>query len=74
MRPFPVTWRINNQIRTLLDEGGKVYACRFACGALSGFPEDALMDGVKPFHPLDVLDAALTAWRAGAFQLNTWTV
>ena len=21
-----------------------------------------------------LLDSALTAWRAGAFQLNTWTV
>jgi len=65
---------INNQIRTFLDEGGTVYACRFACGALYGFPEDFLMDGVKPFHPLDVLDAALTAFRDKAFQLNTWTV
>jgi len=65
---------INNQIRTFLDEGGTVYACRFACGALYGFPEDLLMDGVRPFHPLDVLDAALTAWRDKAFQLNTWTV
>ena len=42
--------------------------------ALYGFPEDLLMDGVRPFHPLDVLDAALTAWRDKAFQLNTWTV
>jgi hypothetical protein len=29
---------------------------------------------VRPFHPLDVLDSALTAWRERAFQLNTWTV
>ena len=71
---FPGHMAINNQIRTFLDEGGKVYACRFASGALYGFPEDLLMDGVKPFHPLDVLDAALTAWRDRAFQLNTWTV
>ena len=71
---FPGHMAINNQVRTFLNEGGKVYACRFACGALYGFPEDQLMEGVRPFHPLDVLDAALTAWRAGAFQLNTWTV
>jgi len=71
---FPGHMAINNQIRTFLDEGGTVYACRFACGALYGFPEDFLMDGVTPFHPLDVLDAALTAWRGRAFQLNTWTV
>ena len=71
---FPGHMAINNQIRTFLDEGGTVYACRFACGALYGFPEDLLMDGVTPFHPLDVLDAALTAYRDKAFQLNTWTV
>jgi len=71
---FPGHMALNNQIGTFLEEGGTVYACRFASGALYGFPEDLLMDGVKPFHPLDVLDAALTAWRAGAFQLNTWTV
>jgi uncharacterized repeat protein (TIGR04044 family) len=71
---FPGHMAINNQLRTFIDEGGHVYACRFASGALYGFPEDLLMDGVKPFHPLDVLDAALTAWREKAFQLNTWTV
>ena len=60
--------------RDALKEGGKVYACRFAMGALYGFREDDLIDGVKAFNPLDVLDSALTAWRAGAFQLNTWTV
>ncbi len=71
---FPGHMAINNQIKTLLREGAKVYACRFAMGALYGFREDDLIDGVTPFHPLDVLDSALTAWRAGAFQINTWTV
>ena len=71
---FPGHMAINNQLGTFMKEGGTVYACRFACGALYGFPEDFLLDGVKPFHPLDVLDAALTAWRDKAFQLNTWTV
>jgi hypothetical protein len=65
---------INKQIETFIGEGGTVYACRFASGALYGFPENLLMEGVKPFHPLDVLDSALTAWRERAFQLNTWTV
>ena len=46
----------------------------FAMGALYGFREDDLIEGIKPFNPLDVLDSALTAWRGGAFQLNTWTV
>jgi uncharacterized repeat protein (TIGR04044 family) len=71
---FPGHMAINKQLGTFIEEGGTVYACRFACGALYGFPEDFLLDGVKPFHPLDVLDAALTAWRDKAFQLNTWTV
>jgi uncharacterized repeat protein (TIGR04044 family) len=71
---FPGHMAINNQIRTFLDEGGNVYACRFAAGALYGMPENFLMEGVRPFHPLDVLDSALTAWRDKAFQLNTWTL
>jgi uncharacterized repeat protein (TIGR04044 family) len=71
---FPGHMAINNQLQTFMDEGGTIYACRFASGALYGFPEDLMMKGVKPFHPLDVLDAALTAWRDKAFQLNTWTV
>ncbi|GAA1276838.1 hypothetical protein GCM10009609_44870 [Pseudonocardia aurantiaca] len=71
---FPGHLAINNQLKTILKEGGHVYACRFAMGALYGFREDDLIPGVKAFNPLDVLDAALAAWRAGAFQLNTWTV
>jgi uncharacterized repeat protein (TIGR04044 family) len=71
---FPGHLAINNQLKTILNEGGKVYACRFAMGALYGFREDDLIPGVKAFNPLDVLDSALTAWREGAFQLNTWTV
>jgi uncharacterized repeat protein (TIGR04044 family) len=71
---FPGHLAINNQIKTLLKEGATIYACRFAMGALYGFREDDLIDGIKGFSPLDVLDSALTAWRAGAFQINTWTV
>jgi uncharacterized repeat protein (TIGR04044 family) len=71
---FPGNLAINNQIKTLLKEGAHVYACRFAMGALYGYREDDLIEGVTPFNPLDVLDSALTAWRAGAFQLNIWTV
>ncbi len=71
---FPGHMAINNQIKTLLKEGATIYACRFAMGALYGFREDDLIPGITPFNPLDVLDSALTAWRAGAFQINTWTV
>ena len=71
---FPGHLAINNQIKTLIREGAKIYACRFAMGALYGFREDDLIEGVTPFNPLDVLDSALQAWRDKAFQLNTWTV
>ncbi|SRR5712691_5044673 len=71
---FPGHLAINNQIKTLLSEGAKVYACRFAMGALYGFREDDLIPGVRAFSPLDVIDSALQSWREGAFQLNTWTL
>lgn len=71
---FPGHMAINNQLKNLIAKGANVYACRFAMGALYGFREDDLIPGVQPFHYRDVLDAALTAWRAGAFQINTWTL
>jgi uncharacterized repeat protein (TIGR04044 family) len=71
---FPGNLSVNKQLQVLMTEGAKVFACRFAMGALYGMREDDLLAGVKAFNPLDVLDSALTAWRAGAFQMNTWTV
>src|SRR6266545_4846352 len=71
---FPGHLAINDQIKTLLKEGAKIYACRFAMGALYGFREDDLIPGVRPFNPKDVLDSRVDAWKEGAFQLNTWTV
>jgi uncharacterized repeat protein (TIGR04044 family) len=71
---FPGNLAVNRQLQTLLKEGATIYACRFAMGALYGMREDDLIPGVKAFNPLDVLDAALTAWKEGHFQLNTWTV
>jgi hypothetical protein len=29
---------------------------------------------LKPINPKDVLDAAITAWKAHALVLNTWTM
>jgi len=58
----------------LVRKGFDVSIILYGPGVLYGFREEDLIDGVKPFNPLDVLDSALTAWRAGAFQLNTWTV
>ena len=71
---FPGNLSMNKQLKVLMDEGAKIYACRFAMGALYGMREDDLIEGVKAFNPLDVLDSALTAWRQKSFQLNTWTV
>ncbi len=71
---FPGNLAVNDQLKTLMNEGAKIYACRFAMGALYGFREDDLIPGVKAFNPLDVLDSALYAWQEKAFQLNTWTV
>ncbi|MEU8246279.1 MSMEG_0572/Sll0783 family nitrogen starvation response protein [Nonomuraea sp. NPDC048916] len=71
---FPGNLSVNKQLKVLMDEGATIYACRFAMGALYGMREDDLIPGVKAFNPLDVLDSALTAWREGHFQLNTWTM
>lgn len=71
---FPGNLSMNKQLKVLMDEGAKIYACRFAMGALYGMREDDLIEGVKAFSPLDVLDSALTAWKQRSFQLNTWTV
>ena len=71
---FPGNRIYNDQIKTLLDEGAHVYACRFSAAALYGMREIDMIEGVKPCHPRDILDAAITAWRDGALTINTWTV
>jgi len=71
---FPGEQQYNKQLRTFMDEGGHVYACRFSAAALYGMREIDMMEGVRPINPLDVLDAVLTARRAGALLMQTWTV
>lgn len=71
---FPGNLAYNKQIKTMIDEGAKVYACRFAMGALYGMREDDLIPGVIPFNPLDVLDATIQAWKERAIVLTTWTL
>ncbi|MEW5956162.1 MAG: MSMEG_0572/Sll0783 family nitrogen starvation response protein [Chloroflexota bacterium] len=71
---FPGNLSLNNQLKVIMKEGGKIYACRFAMAALYGMRESDLIEGVKPFHPLDVLDCLIENWRAGALVINTWTV
>ena len=71
---FPGHMAFNNQLKTLLDEGATIYACRFAMGALYGFREDDLIPGVTAVPPAGRARLGLTAWRDKPFQLNTWTV
>lgn len=71
---FPGNLGYNRQLQTLMDEGAKIYACRFAMGALYGMREDDLIEGVRPINPLDVLDATIQAWKDRALVLTTWTV
>ena len=71
---FPGHHNFNNQIRKFIDEGGKVYACRFALQALYGHGEGSLIPGIKPISPLDVLDLILLHRRDNAFILDTWTL
>ena len=71
---FPGNLSMNKQIDTIMNEGGTVHACRFAMVALYGMRESDIMEGVKPFHPLDVLDGLIDHWRDGALTIATWTV
>ncbi|MBD2551201.1 MSMEG_0572 family nitrogen starvation response protein [Microcystis elabens FACHB-917] len=62
------------RIQKFMDQGGKVYACRFALQALYGHGEGALIPGIIPINPLDVLDIVLLHRKEGAFILDTWTL
>jgi uncharacterized repeat protein (TIGR04044 family) len=71
---FPGHLAINKQLEKFMSEGGKVYACRFALQALYGHGEGALIPGIVPISPLDVLDIILIHRRDNAFMLHTWTL
>jgi uncharacterized repeat protein (TIGR04044 family) len=71
---FPGHQAVNGQIEKFMNEGGKVYACRFALQALYGHGEPSLIKGIRPIAPQDVLDLILIHRRDGAFILNTWTL
>jgi len=71
---FPGHQNFNGQIKKFMSEGGKVYACRFALQALYGHGESALIEGIRPISPLDVLDIILLHRKSSAFILNTWTL
>jgi uncharacterized repeat protein (TIGR04044 family) len=71
---FPGNLAINRQLETIMKEGSTIHACRFAMVALYGMRETDLMEGVAPYHPLDVLDCLLDNWKSGALIISTWTV
>ena len=71
---FPGHQNFNKNITRFIDEGGKVYACRFALQALYGHGEGSLIPGIVPIAPTDVLDLILLHRRDNAFILDTWTL
>ncbi len=71
---FPGHQNFNNQLAAFMEEGGKVYACRFALQALYGHGEPSLQEGITPISPLDVLDLVLLHKRDNAVILDTWTL
>ena len=71
---FPGHQNFNNQLAAFMEEGGKVYACRFALQALYGHGEHSLQPGIVPINPLDVLDLNLLHKRENAVIIDTWTV
>ncbi len=71
---FPGHQNFNAQLKAFMDEGGKVYACRFALQALYGHGEPSLQEGIIPINPLDVLDLTLIHKRDNAVIIDTWTV
>ncbi len=68
---FPGEQNINDQIKTFIAEGGKVYCCRFGL-SLHGLREEDLIEGVIPTHPLDVQDALIHYARKGAIINSTY--
>ena len=71
---FPGHLLVNKRLTTFMEEGGKIYACRFSTQALYGQTEKAFIPGIKPINPLDVLDCILTFQRAGAVMIHSWNL
>ena len=68
---FPGEHNINEQLKTFIKEGGKVYCCRFGL-SLHGLREEDLIEGVIPTHPLAVQDALIHYARKGAIINSTY--
>ncbi len=71
---FPGHLNYAARLKKFMDEGGKIYACRFALQALYGHGEPSLLPGIQPISPLDVLDIQLEHKKEDAFMMHTWTM
>jgi uncharacterized repeat protein (TIGR04044 family) len=71
---FPGHQVYAERLTKFMNEGGKVYACRFALQALYGHGEPSLLPGITPIAPQDVLDIILIHRRDDAFIMNSWTM
>ena len=71
---FPGHLFVNQRLAKFMEEGGKVYGCRFSTQALYGQTEKAFMPGITPINPLDVLGIILLHKKAGAVIIDTWTL
>ncbi len=71
---FPGHLYVNQRLAKFMEEGGKVYACRFSTQALYGQTEKAFIPGIIPINPLDVLDCVLLHKKANAVIIDSWTV
>jgi len=71
---FPGHLFVNQRLVKFMEEGGKVYGCRFSTQALYGQTEKAFIPGITPINPLDVLDIILVHKKAGAVIIDSWTV
>ena len=71
---FPGHLFVNQRLAKFMEEGGKVYGCRFSTQALYGQTEKAFIEGIVPINPLDVLDIILLHKRDNAVIIDSWTV
>ena len=71
---FPGHLFVNTRLKQFMEEGGKVYGCRFSTQALYGQSEKAFLPGITPINPLDVLDVILLHRRDNAVIIDSWTV
>ncbi|HEX8427602.1 MSMEG_0572/Sll0783 family nitrogen starvation response protein [Hymenobacter sp.] len=71
---FPGHQVYAQRLNKFMEEGGKVYACRFALQALYGHGEPALLPGITPISPLDVLDLNLIHKRDKSVIIDSWTL